>query len=136
MLQQGKTNHKSKFYKPIQEIKPCLIKAVSLVFGKSVPVSREMHAYPFLSLLAEVRSSALAYSYMVSICTMGVSVKKIIMISSCHDVHCPGWRLLGTHSWSLSHRPAHCGRPSGRPLQSCRKKKSTLINFCMNENKW
>ena len=40
-------------------MKFCLIKAVSLVFGKSVPVSREMHAYPFLSLLAEVRSSAL-----------------------------------------------------------------------------
>ena len=55
----ARTNHKSKFYKLIQEMKFCLIKAVSLVFGKSVPVSREMHAYPFLSLLAEVRSSAL-----------------------------------------------------------------------------
>ena len=57
-------------------MKFCLIKAVSLVFGKSVPVSREMHAYPFLSLLAEVRSSALVN--MVSICMLGVLVKKNI----------------------------------------------------------
>ena len=37
-----------------EECPTCPNKAVTLVFGKSITVSREMLAYPLLSLLAEV----------------------------------------------------------------------------------
>ena len=41
-----------------EECKTCTNKAVTLVFGKSITVSREMQAYPLLSLLAEVQHLA------------------------------------------------------------------------------
>ena len=37
-----------------EECSTCTNKAVTLVFGKSISVSREVLAYPLLSLLAEV----------------------------------------------------------------------------------
>ena len=41
-----------------EECKTCTNKAVTLVFGKSITVSREVQAYPLLSLLAEVQHLA------------------------------------------------------------------------------
>ena len=41
-----------------EECKTCTNKAVTLVFGKSITVSREVQAYPLLSLLAEVQHCA------------------------------------------------------------------------------
>ena len=41
-----------------EECRTCTNKAVTLVFGKSITVSREVQAYPLLSLLAEVQQCA------------------------------------------------------------------------------
>jgi len=60
-----------------EECKACSNKAVSLVFGKSVPVSREMHAYPFLSLLAEV-GGYLGLTLGVSLTDLRTAVVRVV----------------------------------------------------------
>ena len=63
-----------------EECSTCTNKAVTLVFGKSISVSREVLAYPLLSLLAEV-GGYLGLTLGVSLSDLRTAVIRVVGLS-------------------------------------------------------